>query len=93
MNRTEALSILDAALADYRARRHGELLYLLQEPDTSTVEGPSGATYQLEFLAVWDEQEGGNLRVFGHIDDGGLRAFVPLTRDFLVAPDGRFVDE
>ena len=28
-----------------------------------------------------------------HVDDGGLRAFVPLTEDFIMAPDGSFIGE
>jgi hypothetical protein len=27
------------------------------------------------------------------VDDGGWRAFVPVTDDFMIAPDGSFVDE
>ena len=27
------------------------------------------------------------------IDDGGLRAFAPLSDDFIMAPDGSFVGE
>jgi len=29
----------------------------------------------------------------GVIDDGGLRAYAPLAEDFLIAPNGTFVDE
>jgi len=57
------------------------------------VRGPSDASYQLEVEAVWDKRPVGNLRVFGHIDDGGLRAVLPLTEDFIMAPDGSFVCE
>jgi hypothetical protein len=33
------------------------------------------------------------VHVLGAIDDGGLRAFVPLCDDFIMAPDGSFVGE
>ena len=33
------------------------------------------------------------LRVMGSIDDGGWRAFVPLTQSFIMACDGSLVDE
>ena len=36
---------------------------------------------------------GGNVRVIGSIDDGGWRAFVPLSDSFIKAADGRFVGE
>jgi hypothetical protein len=41
----------------------------------------------------WDDKKLGNLRVCGSIDDGGLRAFFPVTDSFIIAPDGRFIDE
>ena len=70
-----------------------ELQRLLREQDRLDVCGPSGVSYQLEVEAVWDDRPGGNLRVFGHIDDRGLRAVAPLTEDFIMAPDGSFVGE
>jgi hypothetical protein len=42
---------------------------------------------------VWDDRTGGDLRVIGSIDDGGWRAFRPLSSDFIVRPDGTFVGE
>ena len=41
----------------------------------------------------WDAHPNGNVRVSAGIDDGGLRAFLPLTSDFIKAPDGSFVGE
>ena len=35
----------------------------------------------------------GHLRVLGSIDDGGIRAFFPLTDSFIMAPDGSFIGE
>ena len=53
-----------------------------------------GATrYQLELVCVWDSQPGGDVRVVASIDDGGLRAFFPLSRDFIKRSDGTFVGE
>jgi hypothetical protein len=31
--------------------------------------------------------------VLASIDDGGWSAFIPLTDDFIIAPDGSFVGE
>jgi len=36
---------------------------------------------------VWDAQENGPLRVIVSIDDGGWRAFAPLTGDDLISPE------
>ena len=93
MDNAEANALLAAHLRGYRARPYSDLAALVSEPESTEIAGPSGARYQVEVLAVWDERPHGNLRVIGAIDDGGLRAFVPLSADFIVAPDGSFVGE
>ena len=93
MNKEEAKSVLAKFLGEYRAKTYDELLYLLETPDTSEVTAESGTNYQLEFQAVWDDKEDGNLRVMGSIDDGGGRAFVPFADDFIIAPNGEFIGE
>jgi len=93
MNRGEALAVLEQHLGRYRSLTYAELLPLLNEGVTLEVVGPGGTTYQIEIEAVWDGEPGGDLRVFGMIDDGGWRAFAPLTSDFIICPDGTFVGE
>jgi hypothetical protein len=63
------------------------------EPKGLEVAGPSGAIYQLEVQAFWDDKRSRHLRVLASIDDGGWSAFIPLTDDFIIAPDGSFVGE
>lgn len=93
MNKEEAKSVLAKLLGEYRAKTYNELLYLLETQDTSELKAESGRNYQLEFQAVWDDKKGGNLRIIGSIDDGGWRAFIPLTDGFIIAPNGEFVGE
>jgi len=93
MDSQEARTIVAKELQRYRAMTYQELQRLLKEQDLLEVRGPSGASYQLEVEAIWDDRPGGNLRVFGHIDDRGLRALAPLTEDFIIAPNGSFVGE
>lgn len=93
MNIYKAKTILADHLRVYRRRSYVELLPLLRGPETSEFASTGGETYQLEFQAFWDDRKGGNLRVIGSIDDGGFRVFVPLSDDFIVAPDGSFVGE
>ena len=50
-------------------------------------------SYQGEIRVFWDAEPDGAIRVMASIDDGGWRAFVPLTEDFILAPDGTFVGE
>lgn len=93
MDKGEALDVLKKHLMQYRGRSHRELQALLKEPDVLVVTGPSGTEYQIEIQAVWDGRRGGNVRVFGTIDDGGWRAFLPLATDFMMAPDGTSIGE
>lgn len=93
MNKEEAISVLNTLLSKYRDKSYNELQYLLNEQDTLEVKTESGTKYQLEIQAVWDDKKDGNLRVMGSIDDGGLRAFKPITNDFIITPNGTFIGE
>jgi hypothetical protein len=91
MDGTAAAALLRHQLARHRARSHHERRSLIAEPQAVELVGPSGTRFRIEILAVWDHQVGGDLRVIGSIDDGGWRAFVPLTDDFIMRPDGTLV--
>ena len=93
MDKTEAKRILTEQLERYRKKSHSELTQLMTEPENFTVVGDSGAKYQLEIEAVWDDESAKDLRVMGSIDDGGWRAFIPLSDDFIMRIDGSFVGE
>ncbi len=86
--------VLDGVAADLRREPYGKLVArYLHESDERTVVVESGVQYQVEVQAFWDGRQPGNLRVIIAIDDGGLRAFSPLSTDFIVASDGSFVGE
>jgi hypothetical protein len=94
MDHAEAGSLLTAALAPYRAMRYAELVPLVNAPKRTTeLPGASGARYCVDIVIDWDADAGGNLRVIGAIDDGGWRAFMPMSDSFIKAPDGSFVGE
>jgi hypothetical protein len=93
LDKAEAQKILDAEAAALRSRPYEELRALIKESEHKEVTSPSGKWYQIESLAVWDGKPEGDLRIMVSIDDGGLRAIVPMTRNVLVAPDGSFLDE
>jgi hypothetical protein len=42
----------------------------------------------LEIQIQWDNNPGGDVRVMGAIDDGGWRAFLPLSSDLIMTPYG-----
>ena len=87
MNIKEATSIVREELTKYRSRPYAELSRLVGERiPTLVVKGPTGAQYQLVVQVHWDGKPGGDIRVVGLIDDGGLRAFVPWSEDFITGP-------
>ena len=93
MDSAEAKSVLLEESAKYRAKSYGELKTLLGRQDTYEVSGPSGVVYQLEIQAFWDDKPNDVLRVRAAIDDKGIRAYMPMIEDFLIAVDGTFVGE
>jgi hypothetical protein len=95
MNKREAHSILSEWLAGYRSLPYAELAARAAEGavETSELAAPSGTRYQLEVQFLWDGKPNADVRVMGSVDDGGVRAFLPVTDSFIVAPDGRFVGE
>ena len=94
MNKEEALAVVRQKLASYRLEEYHELLRLLSNCEERESVGPSGARYQIQIEALWDDQPNGDLRVLGLIDDGSLRKLVcPLSDDFIMRPDGSFVGE
>jgi hypothetical protein len=93
MDNGEAHRILSERLAEYRQRSYSELAHLVtaKQVDAFETTAPSGACYQLEVQFFWDHRPGGDIRVVGSIDDGGWRAFVPLTQSFIVSPEGKIL--
>src|SRR5207244_8867610 len=91
MDKVEAKALLEAAVAELRAKRRVELERLIGAPDAYEVQGKSGKTYQMEKQAFWDDKKGQDLRVLVSIDDGGWRSFLPRNESFLRARNGSWV--
>jgi hypothetical protein len=87
LDREEALKLLSAKLDDYRKLPYTEAVARVGGEEILEVTGPSGLDYQIEIQIVWDGKPGGDVRVLGAIDDGGWRAFLPLTSDLIVTRD------
>ena len=84
MNKDEARQMLSEQLAQYRDRHYGDLMTLIGKRRDVIVVGPSGTKYGIEIQVVWDDRPGGDIRVLGTVDDGGLRAFLPLTESIII---------
>jgi hypothetical protein len=87
MDKAEAQKILNQQLARFSDRSHAELRPLVESQHVGAYElqGASGTIYQVEIQFFWDDKPGDTIRVMGSIDDGGIRAFLPLTDSVLVA--------
>ncbi len=86
MNRTEASSILRQSLDRLQALGYGALTERIDSLEVLERQGETGVDYQLELNVLWDHKPGGLIRILGSIDDGGLRAFFPLTESRLIGP-------
>lgn len=85
--------MLGQALNEYRKLSNEQMRARLGARNVLEIRGKSGTGYQVEIEVIWDNKPNGNIRVLGAIDDGRLRAYSPLTRSFILAPDGSFVGE
>jgi len=92
MNRDEATNIIRNQLLKFRHKTYAELRQLVQtRMPTAVIAGASGTEYQVAIQVHWDGKRDGNIRVLGLIDDGGWRAFVPLSECFIIGPDNDVV--
>ncbi len=94
MNNEEALQLLEEELATFRDQPYDDLVRRISSGSLDYERAAaSAAKYQVEVQFFWDDRPGGNIRVMGSIDDGGWRAFLPLSRSFIKSADGSFVGE
>ena len=88
MNNGEAKSLLANELRTFAKHSFTELVEMIGHDKVKTVIGDSGVDYQIELSVFWDSKPGDNLHIIGSIDDGGWRAFLPLTDSLIMKPDG-----
>jgi hypothetical protein len=88
MNTQEAREILSEVMREYRQKDYSYWENSIPEsPLVISKTGESGVDYQIEIIIVRDAPKSRTIRVAFGIDDGGWRAFVPMTDDFLVEPE------
>ena len=91
MNEQVAYALIDAELRRFQELSYSDLAALIGKVETKERVGEDGKTYQLEIQAFWDSKKGADVRLMVAADDGGWRAFKPLTGDFIMRPDGSLV--
>ena len=86
MDNIEAQKVLREQLALFSGRSYFELTRLVDEErvEALTVRTKGGMMYQVEIRFFWDDQPRDTIRILGSIDDGGIRAFLPLTESLLI---------
>ncbi len=86
MDKSESKRVLVKHLGKYKAKTYAELKELIDELEVCEIAGRSGVLYQLEVQVFWDDILNGLIRVIAAIDDGGWRAYCPLSGGPLVSP-------
>jgi len=92
VNQQIAHALINAELNRLRELTYSDLTELIGRVETNELVGQDGKRYQLEIQAFWDSKKGGDVRVMVAADDARWRAFKPLTNDFIMRPNGSFVD-
>jgi len=88
MNREIAKSILAQELDGTKKIGYIKLAERIGgQPITRDLVASDGKSYQLEINIFWDSEKNGPIRLMGCVDDGGWRAFMPLTISDLVCPE------
>jgi len=93
MDTVTAHKVLNEWLTKLRTVPYRELASRVDSVTTDEIVRDSARSWQLETHVLWDDEPNGNVRVTVSIDDGGLRAFVPITKSFIKSPSGEFVGE
>jgi hypothetical protein len=91
MNEQAASECLALQSTELQQLTYKELTSLIDKPCSKWVTGPDGQQYQVQVKVFWDSKKSENVRVILSIDDGGLRAFVPLTDSFIMSRTGQLL--
>ena len=96
MDKVEAAEILSQEMDQIRTRNYTDLQLLMGSPIVIERKGLGGVKYQIEVEAFLDNprESAGDLRVIASIDDGGFfSSLIPLSADFIITRQGKFIDE
>jgi len=86
MTREEQRSALREALETWAQRGYCLLVNKIGDVERLVIHGDHDREWFVEIRMSWDDKPGGDIRVTGTIDDGGIGAFFPTTDSVLVSP-------
>lgn len=93
MDTAAARRVLNEWLGRLRAAPYRELAARAGSVTNDEVARDSERSWQVEIEVQWVDEPDGDVRVAVTVDDGGLRAFVPVTGGFTKTPAGALVGE
>ena len=93
MTKAEAGQIIEQYLDTYRRISYSELVLKIGEQETFEGVSRDGEKYQIEIDFFFDDEKTNNLRVTGMISYSFITDFAPVSRDFIIAPNGNFIGE
>jgi len=94
MNKIRAKQLLLERLEKVKLRTYARLMDLVLEGNSEHFELKDRETiFEVEIQFFWDSGKPGNIRVAGAINEvGGWSAYRPLTKDFIIRPDGSSIE-
>ncbi len=93
MDKYEAKAIAEKDLEYYRAMPYEVIAGKIGEAESFERINEQGEPYQIEFNFFYDDNESENIRVGGIVSYSGWTDFFPVSNDFIIAPDGKFIGE
>ena len=91
MKPTEARTAATHALAEFRGLDYPVLVArLVNQVEIVNAPTTSGEEVEVEVQGFWDGEKDGDIRVIATVATGIFRS---ASADFILSPDGRFIDE
>ena len=94
MDNSEAIEILSLELDNYMNIPYSRLKTMISDqPIGKEVRTYNDADYNVEVVINWKDQPEGDIKVLAYIEDGEMRSFIPLSKQFIKTPDDTFLEE
>ena len=93
MKKEQAIDILENKLIEFRKLTYSELVEKIGNQETFEGETQTGEPYQIEVDFFFDDEKEKTLRVTAMISYSFITDFAPVTSDFIIAPNGKYISE
>ena len=93
MDKQRSLNFAEQQLDDYRSKSYTELSTLIDLNESKMHELGNEDYYQTQIQVFWDDpKEKKDIRVSCAIEGSGISAYNPISTDFIISPDGSFIE-